>query len=232
MNNIKHYSFDLWLTLIKSNPTFKIERTLLFYKNYNSLNKTLTEVESIFRNIDLMCNAINEKTGKNIDSEEMYLMVIFQINNTLGPFESIDTGKLYKEIEQLIFKYTPVVYNTETYEYLDKIKQNPSVTLNILSNTAFIKGSTLRIILDHLELSKYFDFQIYSDEEGISKPNKEIYNSLLTKIYAVSKTKNISLNEIIHVGDNPIADILGAKSIGIHAYQINSNDKLISNLFN
>ncbi|RZL31784.1 MAG: HAD family hydrolase, partial [Pedobacter sp.] len=23
----KHYSFDLWLTLIKSNPTFKLERT-------------------------------------------------------------------------------------------------------------------------------------------------------------------------------------------------------------
>lgn len=232
MNNIKHYSFDLWLTLIKSNPTFKIERTLLFYKNFNTLNKTLTEVESVFRNIDLMCNAINEKTGKNIDSEEMYLMVIFQINNTLAPFESIDTAKLYKEIEQLIFKYTPVIYDIETYECLDKMKQNPTVTLSTLSNTAFIKGSTLRIILDHLELSKYFDFQIYSDEEGISKPNKEIYNSLLTKIYAVSKTKNISLNEIMHVGDNPIADILGAKSIGIHAYQINSNDKLISNLFN
>lgn len=29
-NKYKHISFDLWLTLIKSNPEYKIKRNLLF----------------------------------------------------------------------------------------------------------------------------------------------------------------------------------------------------------
>ena len=59
----KHYSFDLWLTLIKSNPRFKQERTSYFYEKFNTKNKSIEEVALIFRQVDLMVNAINEKTG-------------------------------------------------------------------------------------------------------------------------------------------------------------------------
>ena len=31
----EHYSFDLWLTLIKSNPLFKPARIEYFFENYN-----------------------------------------------------------------------------------------------------------------------------------------------------------------------------------------------------
>lgn len=232
MKNIKHFSFDLWFTLIRSNPAFKKERALFFYNHFNSLHKTIDEVELVFRNVDLMCNAINEKTSKNIDAEEMYFMVIYQLNNSLKPFESIDYHSLYREMEQLLFKHTPTIFNSQTHTYLDKIKQNNDHTLNILSNTAFVKGSTLRLILDFLELSRYFDFQIYSDEVGVSKPGAEIFNILLENIYAAREKKQISLSEIMHIGDNPIADILGAKTIGINAFQVNSNGKTIANLFN
>ena len=64
MSRFRHYSFDLWLTLIKSNPAYKPERAGIFYRDYNSLNKSLEEIAAIFRQVDLMCNAINEKTGK------------------------------------------------------------------------------------------------------------------------------------------------------------------------
>ncbi len=33
MQEIKHYSFDLWFTLIKSNPKFKEERAKFFHRN-------------------------------------------------------------------------------------------------------------------------------------------------------------------------------------------------------
>lgn len=232
MNHIKHFSFDLWLTLIKSNPAFKEERAVYFYNNFNSLHKSLDEVKLIFRNVDLMCNAINEKRGKNIDAEEMYLMVIYQLNNSLKPFENIDISYLYKEMEQLIFKHIPTVFNEQTYCCLDKIKQHADSTLNILSNTGFIKGSTVRLIVDKLELSKYFDFQIYSDEVGVSKPNIKIYDILLQNIYTTRKSKDITLLEIAHIGDNAVADVLGAKAIGINAFQVNSNNTCISTLFN
>lgn len=230
MRHIKHFSFDLWFTLIKSNPTFKKERALYFHKHFNSHNKALQEVETVFRTVDLMCNNINEKTGKNIDAEEMYLMVIYMINDGTSAFANIDTADLYSEMEQLIINFPPSIFNEQTKVCLQKLKEKSGVTLSILSNTAFVKGSTLRLILKEIEFAQYFDFQIYSDETQVSKPNKEIYRILLEKIVEF-RDFNIALNEIIHVGDNPVADILGAKAIGINAFQVNTNNKLISNLF-
>jgi putative hydrolase of the HAD superfamily len=231
VENIRHFSFDLWMTIIKSNPIFKKERALYFFKNFNSLKKSIEEVELVFRNIDLMMNAINEKTGKNLDADEMYLMAVFNLNGSLSPFENINGETIYNELEKLIFEYNPVAFSTETYSILDKIKQN-KCTINILSNTGFIKGSTLRKVLDNLELSKYFDFQIYSDEVGMSKPDARMYQYLLENIYSIPKNKNILLNQVLHVGDNAIADIKGAQLAGINAFQINTNNKLITHLFN
>jgi putative hydrolase of the HAD superfamily len=40
------------------------------------------------------------------------------------------------------------------------------------------------------------------------------------------------LNEIIHIGDNPKADIEGGLMAGISVFQINSNNYTILNLLN
>jgi putative hydrolase of the HAD superfamily len=45
MKTYKHYSFDLWLTLIKSNPIFKKERALFFHQHLNAAKKSIEEVE-------------------------------------------------------------------------------------------------------------------------------------------------------------------------------------------
>ena len=110
MKRYKHYSFDLWLTLIKSNPEFKKQRALYFYKKYNTGNKPVGEVEAVFKRIDNLCNAVNEKTGKNIDAEEMYLMVISYLNDFEISFDNIDLIELYLEIEKIIFNYYIKLY--------------------------------------------------------------------------------------------------------------------------
>jgi putative hydrolase of the HAD superfamily len=230
MNKYKHYSFDLWLTIIKSNPSFKKERALLFYKEFNFKKKSIEEVEFIFRNVDLMCNVINEKTGKNIDSEEMYLLTISILNDYALDFSSIDLVNLYKRIEKILFNYPPTVYNTDTIKILEEIREQGKITSNILSNTAFIKGSSLRAILDYLNLTRFFDFQIYSDEVGFSKPNKLIFELMIDAAINLEGNTNLKLIDFIHIGDNVIADIEGAKKIGINTLQINSNENTILNL--
>lgn len=231
MNYYKHYSFDLWLTLIKSNPDFKKQRALYFFKNYNSQKKTILEIETIFREVDLMCNSINEKTGKNLDSDEMYLIVLSQINNS-NDFSGINFDDLYREIEIIFFNYLPVLYNEETIITLDKLKNESGSSFNILSNTAFIKGSSLKQVLNHYQISKYFDFQLYSDEIGVSKPNKTIFELMVQKAMDTQKNSTLTRSECLHIGDNFIADIQGAENIGLHSYQINSNSNTIVNLLN
>jgi putative hydrolase of the HAD superfamily len=225
-----HYSFDLWLTLIKSNPYFKIERTKIFHRDFNPGGKSIDEVAKAFRQVDLMCNAVNENTGKNIDADEMYLMVISLINDNQLNIADIDSVKLYQDMEKLLFYYLPLVYAPVTISTLQHLKQKEGVTFSLLSNTGFIKGATLRKVLVELKLSEYFDFQLYSDEVGMSKPNPALFALMLQQIKQINTDKNIDLNSIIHIGDNPRADVEGANAAGIKSLLINSNNQSILSL--
>ncbi|TKC06550.1 HAD family hydrolase [Pedobacter polaris] len=225
----KHYSFDLWLTLIKSNPKFKQERTLYFYEHFNLQNKSINEVATIFRQVDLMINAINEKTGKNVDADEMYLMVISLINDYQFPLQEVNLEILYQQMEELLLANMPILYCEDSIDVLSTLKNQNKSSINILSNTGFIKGKTLRKVLAHLNIDQYIDFQLYSDEVRMSKPNNNFFQLMLDSI-----DKNIhpelKLNEVIHVGDNPLADVGGAEAVGIKSMLINSNHLSISHL--
>lgn len=231
MLKYQHYSFDLWLTLIRSNPLFKQERTAFFHQHFNIQHKTIEEVAAVFRQVDLMCNAVNEKTGKNIDADEMYLVVINLINDGVFPLQEIELNKLEQEMENLLFAHLPFVYCSQTLNALEKIYQSGS-TISILSNTGFIRGKTLRKVLSQLKLDIYLNFQLYSDEVGLSKPNPKFFKLMLNEVAILKSPAEIALDKIIHIGDNEIADVKGASAVGIESLLINSNKKCISNLFN
>ena len=170
LNSFRHFSFDLWMTLIRSNPEFKIQRSIYFFEKLNSKKKSIEVINKIFRQVDLLCNSINEKTGKNIDSDEMYLAVLYLINDGADSFKDIDFSQLYEEMIGLTLNYHPVFYSHETLEVLQTMRETEGVSLSISSNTAFIKGATLREVLLNLGIGDFFDFQLYSDEINYSKP--------------------------------------------------------------
>lgn len=225
----KHYSFDLWLTLIKSNPAYKQERVQYFFRNFNSRHKSIDEIAIIFRQVDLMVNAINEKAGKNVDADEMYLMIISMINDYDFNFGDVDLKILDQDMEQIVFNYMPQLYCDDCLATLAKIKESGNSSTNILSNTGFIKGKTLKKVIEHLGIGQYIDFQLYSDEVRMSKPNADFFQLMLDRIDR-ARHPELMLSDVIHVGDNPHADIRGAEAIGINSMLINSNKLSILNL--
>lgn len=229
MRIYKHYSFDLWLTLIKSNPAFKLERTRYFHQHLNSRRKSLDEVGLVFRQVDLMVNAINEKTGKNVDADEMYLMVISIINDYDFNFHDLDLEALYQQMEVLLLHHMPLIYGNRCLDVLSAIKGHGETSTNILSNTGFIKGHTLRKVINHLGIDEFIDFQLYSDEVRMSKPNSGFFQLMIDTIDR-ERHPDLALHDIIHVGDNPLADIRGAQQMGINSMLIHSNNLSISNL--
>ena len=228
----QHYSFDLWLTLIKSDPEFKIQRTKYFYNNHNVYKKSEDDIGKIFRQVDLMINAINEKTGKNIDADEMYLMVIDLINDGKADLDEFDIDQILARMEELLFRYPPVPYSPVTISTLQHLKQNSGGTFSLLSNTGYITGKTLRKILILYLPDDFFDFQLYSDEAGMSKPNIAFFDLMLNNIAICNPGKKISPANIIHIGDNPKNDIKPAKETGINSLLINSNKETILSLLN
>jgi putative hydrolase of the HAD superfamily len=226
LQGIKHISFDLWLTLIKSNPEFKPLRNQLFAKHFN-VRKPEEAVAASFRHFDVLFNSINEKIGNNIHYSEM----LFVILDNLGvPIESIsqsDMEAYYKEMETLFFNYHPQLMEPETANILTGL-QDKNISISILSNTGFILGSSLRKLLNHLDIETYFCFQLYSDEMGHSKPSQKVFESVLKEIQHI---KTIEKQEVLHVGDNPISDIAGSQQFGFKPLLLNSENTL-RKLFN
>jgi len=226
--NYQHFSFDLWLTLIRSNPNFKEKRAEFFHQRFNYKNLPLDDVKRIFRQVDVMCNLINEKTGKNIDADEMYLMVLSMINDGDSRVWSIDIQQLCTDMEMLLFEHLPMVYCDRTLDVLSRLKQETNATIGILSNTGFIRGVTLRKVLNQIGIDRYIDFQLYSDEAGMSKPNTQFFKMMLDQLSA--HHTQIDLNRVIHIGDNAIADIGGANAVGLQSCLINSNNIYLPDL--
>ncbi len=212
----KHISFDLWLTLIKSNVNYKPKRDKLF-KDFFEINFSIDKVSETIRRYDLICNTINETTGKNLETNEIYLLILGSLGVDLNKINAKELEEFYIETEQLFFKYKPNLIYSDINHFLRKLKDE-HISTNVLSNTAFIKGKTLNKLLKHYELIEYFSFTIYSDEYGISKPNNKIYELLHQRI---NEIKVIAKNEVLHVGDNPIADYKGAIDYGFDAILIN-----------
>lgn len=208
-----HLSFDLWLTLIKSHPEFKQKRNLLF-KDFFEIDHKIEKVNEVVRHYDVLCNNINENTGLNLDTYEIYYLILGGLGVDLSKYEIDKLYEFYNHTEELFLNYKPVLLYPDIKKMFVDVK-NEGKSINVLSNTGFIKGKTLRKLMDYYELADYLKFQIYSDEVGFSKPNKEIYQLVFDEI---SKSKKIEKKDVLHIGDNVVADYNGALKFGFNAH--------------
>ena len=67
-------------------------------------------------------------------------------------------------------------------------------------------------------IGKYFEFSISSLEAKNSKPHRAHFDM------AISEMEDVSFNEILHIGDHQINDILFAYNLGIDVLWFNNNN--------
>jgi putative hydrolase of the HAD superfamily len=70
--------------------------------------------------------------------------------------------------------------------------------------------------IDKLNLREYFDTIVVSEEAGIKKPNKGIFEIAL-------KSLNLRSEDCIYIGDHPVNDIDGADKAGMKTIWIKVN---------
>jgi putative hydrolase of the HAD superfamily len=85
----------------------------------------------------------------------------------------------------------------------------PRFRLAVISNF----DGRLRLILQHLGISKFFSQVFISSELGADKPDPEIFWRALKLIY-------LNADEILHVGDDPERDWNAAKEAGLLVFQL------------
>jgi HAD superfamily hydrolase (TIGR01549 family) len=217
---------------------FDLDDTLYDYNvcHTNAINKVFTK----------LCNIYNYKY---IDIVNIYECVKKDLKIECGNVASSHNRFIYfkKMFENLNIEYDKIIEYNELYwcEYLECMRINDGVT-DLLS---FIKNICpnikLCIITDFtakeqfqklnkLNITKYFDLIITSEEIGAEKPSCKIFNYILNKL-------NLLSNEVIMIGDNYEKDIIGAINNNIYPFHYNVklgvdilyNDKYISfNNFN
>lgn len=67
------------------------------------------------------------------------------------------------------------------------------------------------------DAGEYFDFAFLAEDVGASKPAPDMFHAALN-------TTGASAEEVLHVGDNPEHDVIGALRVGMHAIWLNAED--------
>ena len=203
MNTIKHVFFDLDNTLwdFRKNAKFALDE---LYKQYDVENRygfTFEEFHPFYHDSNEGLWALIR--DKKITKEELRARRFKEAFDNLG----IDNDALAKIFEEeymeTITNYNEVVDGA--MELLDYLK--PNYQLHIITN-GFIEVSKRKI--ETSELNGYFETVTYADEIQILKPDPRIFSLAMEKSGAKK-------NESMYIGDDWIADAVGAKAFGMSA---------------
>ena len=88
-------------------------------------------------------------------------------------------------------------------------------TLAVVSNTMRTPGAMLRRVLERYGLLACFAHTVFSDEIGVRKPDPAIFLGALRALDARPA-------HAIHVGDDPVLDVEGARAAGMRVVQVTS----------
>jgi putative hydrolase of the HAD superfamily len=105
----------------------------------------------------------------------------------------------------------------EVLEVLEKLQ--PRFQLAVISNF----DGRLRLILQHLGISKFFAHVFISSELGADKPDPEIYRRAV-------KLMNLKLSEVLHVGDDSKRDWEAASSAGLSIFRLDRSKNSLLDL--
>lgn len=202
----RHISFDVWNTLITGNQDFQPRRTEVIAKHLPVdaafAKQTYTETKAYF-------DALAEREGKAHTCDEVYDEFITRLTRGIG-LEANWLGftPVLRSLTEDLFRQFPPHILPSTIWTLQAL-HGAGYTISIGSNTNFISGTVLSEILDPIIP---FEYKVFSDLDGYSKPHPEFFGMILDRARAVQTAEqpegraDLSRGEILHVGDNLICD--------------------------
>ena len=141
-----------------------------------------------------------------------------------------DISKLRKEIfKRKLAHITPEKYRNKLVEdafavfisrrHEVKLFNGVEIALKQLSKN-FLLGVLTNGNADifRFNIGKYFSFSVSSLEAKNSKPNRAHFDK------AIEIMENIKFDEILHIGDHQVNDILAAYNLGIESLWFNNNE--------
>lgn len=208
---INTVAFDLWETLITNTPaaseaqkSLRIERMerILRDSGYTGAAET---IEHAHRMSWQRCQELYWSADRDIDTRVQveHFLEALQVSPGDMPMDALEDAYARVAVDVL-----PDLVPGSA-EVLRDLKKN-GYSIGMISNTGRTPGYALREILDALELSRFIDVMVFSNEHGFCKPVPSIFDTLRGALGA-------SFDEMVFVGDNPYVDVHGAQQCGMRA---------------
>ncbi|MEI7640400.1 MAG: HAD-IA family hydrolase [bacterium] len=192
---VKAIFFDAGETLIHRNPSLlKITEK---YLKKNKIKFNPKKLEQAMIKVAAQMSTIVKK-GKMTDSDkwELYMRNVFKEMK-------ISKELLLQEIKKRLQKGTSFRRYTDVIPVVKYLKAK-GITTGVISNAP----SHLWDMLKRAGILNLFEHIIISEETGYEKPHRQIFEAALKK----AKVKS---SEFVYVGDNYLADIVGARQMGM-----------------
>ena len=111
-----------------------------------------------------------------------------------------------------VFATAILVHSPEPIENaLEAVRAATEVRpVGLISDTGVSPGSSLRRLLDRHHFTPFFRSMTYSDEVGVSKPRRPMFET-------AARSLGVAPHELLHIGDLERTDIAGAKGVGARA---------------
>jgi putative hydrolase of the HAD superfamily len=210
-------TFDVWETLITDPYAMAQARTEMRLRLMSELLR-----KSGFRiDADVFAKAYEDsfwayedvwQTNIDLSTKEQVKVLIDLVDPRIA--ETLDAyawDELNKAYIDPIFTFPPDP-NDGVIEALEDVK-SLGFRLGLICNTGRTPGWAVRQLLELMGITGYFEVLAFSDEEAIRKPAAEIFDRVVRKL-------GLPANRCVHIGDNPVADIAGAKGLGMNAILI------------
>ncbi|AMD21763.1 HFL093Cp [Eremothecium sinecaudum] len=166
----------------------------------------------------------NYGKGTGLTPDEWWTLVITNL------FKPVDVPKsMINEILRRFNEGDAYTVYPDVVEFLETIRSSyPHIVLGVISNSE----SVVFKLLERLDLMKYFHNNVYlSYDLGVSKPDKDIFNTVLDKI----TKKNPELldgtsiedlkTQCWHIGDEEENDMIGSSNAGWNGVLIDRTDR-------
>lgn len=224
MLRLNAVTLDLWDTLIteipRKNPGLRKHRMNLIRAGLKEFgfDYDMPIIEKAYMRSEEFCNDMWCK-NRDIPLDDHFLFMLSCIDSDL-PWKLNKDGlrALRKSYSEAIMQMPPVLlpHAREVLEHLS----GRGYRIGLISNTGRTPGSVLRQLLERMNIARYFDLMIFSDEVLVRKPEKQIFNHAIRGLSTLPRLS-------IHVGDDPEADFQGAKRAGMNALLIDAERKAI-----
>ena len=198
-------SFDLWGTLIGSHPDFKAHRNELLRRRL-APDVSPELFTATLRAADRAADEDSMASGADIGCLPRIESALHRlgVRTTISP---ADAEEMEAEQRGTALAYPPQPLHPDLPRLLTEMAG--ILPLAITSNTGMLAGSLMRDLLHTQGLLACFTVQTFSNEVQFAKPHPGIFQHTL-KGLGVQHAASV-----LHVGDNPQADIQGAAAAGM-----------------